>query len=571
MPYPYMDRVATVGMAVVLIALAVVRIGGSLATQQTVSSVTATVAQNRALQQERLLINEEVLLLRKYFMQPSGETRRKFDEVNAQLVNQMANGVRATNQSHASADNAQLNSVALQARFVSASHNFFAAIDRGSRAQALAIDSYEIEPLIGKLTQSVALESGRKDQQLASDVGMLSTTQQTVRLISIVTFVPGVLLVIVFGLLFRGYRRQIASAARVEMTLLQHAALTDHLTGLGNHRAFAEEVSRAAASAHRDGDRIALALIDVDDFKQINDRHGHGHGDRVLAGLGAILRGGRASDRAFRLGGDEFALILTATREPMAAVALERIREAVETQLFGATVSVGIAMLEPGQPRDSGLLRDRADAALYEAKRRGRNNVISFDEVQATSGLVSVAKISAVRRLIAERQLTVEFQPIWSLERGAILGYEALARPDEVCGLNGPAEAFDIAEHIGRAPELDAVCREAVLARSGELPPGALLFLNLAPQSLDHPSIAGDMLAQSVAEAGLATSRVVLEITERSLAQPEMVCREARRLRDLGFLVALDDVGVGSVGLDTLRSVPVDFIKIDRGIVAGAL
>jgi diguanylate cyclase (GGDEF)-like protein len=567
----YMDHIATVGMAIVLLALTTVSILSGVATQRAGTRVADAVAQNAVLHQAFLLMNEEALLQNRYYLRPTVATRRQFDEDNARVVDQVGAIMRVTAPRPSATDHAAVSyALSLQARFVVASHAFFGAVDRKDMAEALALDNEKIEPLFATMKQVVTAATNVQNQQLAAAVQTLADTTDTVRRVTIATFLPGLALLLIFGLLFRGYRRQIAAATRAEMDLLQRAALTDHLSGLGNHRAFAEEESRALSFARRDGTSIAMALIDIDDFKQINDQHDHSYGDRILAGLGAVLRGGRASDRAFRIGGDEFAMILPVSRESTPAKALERIREAAERTLLGATISVGIAVQEPGVT-ETVTLRERADAALYEAKRRGRNTVVSFGEFQINASLLSVAKIAAVRRLIDERHLSVAFQPIWHLEHGAILGYEALARPSEEYGLEGPQEAFDIAEHIGRAAELDAVCREAILARSGELPDGALLFLNLSPQSLDHAILAGDRLVRAVTDAGLTASQVVLEITERSLARPAMVSREAGRLHDLGFLIALDDVGVGSTGLEMLRLVPVDYIKIDHGIVAGAL
>jgi len=372
----------------------------------------------------------------------------------------------------------------------------------------------------------------------------------------------------------------LAASLRAMVAHLRERATTDPLTGLGNHRAYHEEAGRALAHAARHGEPLALALIDLDDFKLINDQHGHTQGDRVLAALGALLRGRRAEDRAFRLGGDEFALLLPATTQERAATALERLRQEAGPRLSGATLSVGLAARVPddgaGNTGDAGgagdlaTLREQADAALYEAKRRGRNAVVTFGEIAGDAAIVSGATILAVRRLLAERAVTVAFQPIWDLERGVVLAYEALARPDPSYGLSGPQEAFDVAERIGRAHELDALCRAAILARAHELPRDALLFLNLSPASLDHALLAGETLVEATAAAGLTPARVVLEITERSLTRPAIVIREATRLRALGFKIALDDVGAGNAGLEMLRSLPVDYLKIDRAVVAGA-
>jgi len=150
------------------------------------------------------------------------------------------------------------------------------------------------------------------------------------------------------------------------------------------------------------------------------------------------------------------------------------------------------------------------------------------------------------------------------------LGYEALTRPAPEYGLRGPQEAFDIAERIGRAHDLDALCRAAILARAAELPADALLFVNLSPQTLDHNILAGTALLDAVAAAGLTPDRVVLELTERSMARLDVVVREGARLRALGFKLALDDTGAGNAGLEMLSHLPVDFVKVDRSIVVGA-
>jgi len=351
---------------------------------------------------------------------------------------------------------------------------------------------------------------------------------------------------------------------------LERTALTDPLTGLGNHRAFHEEFQRELARAARHGQRLSMALIDLDDFKLVNDKHGHAHGDQVLAAFAACLRRTRVEDRPFRIGGDEFALLLPYASASEAETLLERLRQTVETTLPGVTVSIGIAELDE-EVEDAETLREQADAALYESKRRGRNTIVGFDSIRAHASIVSPAKLHAVRRLIADRSFAFAFQPIMELESGNILGYEALMRPQRESGLSSPQEVFDIAEKLGRAPELDRLCFQAILARAGELPAGTLLFINLSPQSLDHGAFSSSDLLATLQAAGMSPSRIVFEITERSVARADIVVREARRLHELGFLLALDDVGAGNAGLDMLRRVTVDFVKIDRSVIAQAL
>jgi EAL domain-containing protein (putative c-di-GMP-specific phosphodiesterase class I) len=237
---------------------------------------------------------------------------------------------------------------------------------------------------------------------------------------------------------------------------------------------------------------------------------------------------------------------------------------------LGSTISIGIADLS-AERTDSASLKEQADAALYEAKRRGRNLVVIVDELEDFDVILSSAKMQALRTLLRTGGIEIAFQPIWDIKSGSVLGLEALARLPADCGLDGPQEAFDIAEKIGRAHDLDALCRQAVLARAAELPSGPLLFLNVSPQSLDHDNLAGNALVEAVRNVGLQPERIVLELTERSFARPHVVIREARRLQRLGFRLALDDTGAGNSGLEMLSQLDVDFVKIDRNVIVNAM
>jgi EAL domain-containing protein (putative c-di-GMP-specific phosphodiesterase class I) len=194
-----------------------------------------------------------------------------------------------------------------------------------------------------------------------------------------------------------------------------------------------------------------------------------------------------------------------------------------------------------------------------------------FDEVAQRLSVITPDKVHSLRSLLAEPRLEMAFQPIWKLQDNEILGFEALARPWPGYGFEGPAEAFAVAEKIGRAHELDAVCRAAALARADELPEDVLLFLNVNPQSLIHGTVDGDRLLRAVKAAGLDPERVVLEIPEGSPARLDHLIAGAKRLRQLGFQLALDDVGTGSSGLEMLRDLAVDFVKVDQSVIAAAV
>lgn len=287
-------------------------------------------------------------------------------------------------------------------------------------------------------------------------------------------------------------------------------SMHDALTGLGNHRAFQEELRRAAPTARRHGHRLSLLLCDVDDFKRVNDVAGHRLGDDVLETVGRLLRTGRPEDRAFRVGGDEFALILLYSDLAAARTVAERLRAAVGAARPGVTLSVGMAGLDRGT-LDSTELWARADAALREAKRRGRDLVITFDDIAGGTTIVTASQTAALRRIIDERRIKPVFQPIWDLQRDVVLGFEALARPQPPPGspeLSAPLAAFEVAERIGRSGDLDAACRQAILDGAGELPDGALLFVNVSPHSLGHGSLGGEQLVAAVRAAGLTPRRV---------------------------------------------------------------
>jgi EAL domain-containing protein (putative c-di-GMP-specific phosphodiesterase class I) len=234
----------------------------------------------------------------------------------------------------------------------------------------------------------------------------------------------------------------------------------------------------------------------------------------------------------------------------------------------GIKVSIGVSGLRPGVQADT--LRAEADVALYEAKRHGGNATQLFADLSEQLTVLTAEKKEAVRRLVEEGRLTTDFQPIWNIGTGTLLGVEALARPDRSYGLTGPAEAFDIAEQIGRVHQLDVVCVNSALRIVPELGPDAYLFINLSPSTLDLDADGDNWLRTAVEEAGLSPQQVVVEVTERFGGRIAPVIRALHRLRQQGFRVAVDDVGTGNSGLEILRTIDAEFVKLDRSIVTAA-
>jgi predicted signal transduction protein with EAL and GGDEF domain len=304
----------------------------------------------------------------------------------------------------------------------------------------------------------------------------------------------------------------------------------------------------------------------VDDFKFVNDRHGHPHGDAVLRHVAEVLREARPGDRPYRIGGDEFALMLAHTDSSGARTLARRLSRGFRDA--GIEVSIGVSAIRPGEQADT--LRAEADAALYEAKRQGGNRSSHFDDIRERVVVTTSAKKEAVRALIDEGRLETVFQPIWDFSKERLLGVEALMRPDPSYGLSGSAEAFDIAEQLGRVHQLDVLCVENALRVIGELDPGVLLFINLSPQTLDLDAARNDWVRLAVQRAGLSPQRVVIEVTERFGGRTAAVVKCLARLRKQGFKIALDNVGTGNSGLEMLRKVDAEFVKLDPSIVIAA-
>jgi diguanylate cyclase (GGDEF)-like protein len=342
-------------------------------------------------------------------------------------------------------------------------------------------------------------------------------------------------------------------------------ATRDGLTDLPNHRAFHDELRRVGEVSARYGERVALLLLDLDGFKFENDRYGHRYGDDRLKTVAGVLRDSRGAEMAFRVGGDEFALLLPHAGAADARRAAERLRGRLAAE--GVRVSVGAGELRRGQsPTD---LREEVDAALYEAKRRGGDRVVLYDEVSDSVSVLTTSRSEAFDRLIAEEAIDIVFQPIWDLTEGGLLGVEALTRPRDESAFPGPAEAFDVAHQLGRVHELDTLCVRRALERAPELPDDVLLFLNVAPQSLDSTGAA--WLVDAVASTQLAPDRVVIEVTERTGTRTAQVVQGIRHMRENGFAIAIDDVGSGNSGLEMLQETEAEYVKLDRAVVVGAV
>jgi diguanylate cyclase (GGDEF)-like protein len=407
----------------------------------------------------------------------------------------------------------------------------------------------------------VQLPSGRYALEVGYDHRFLdanlASLRGTLALVGLLALIVGALVFYLVGgrSLVRSHRYALVRAMR------------DGLTDMPNQRAFQNDLTLAIASAKRHDAHLGLAVLDIDDFKLLNNRAGNAHGDAILKRVATILVAGRIEDRAYRLGGDEFAMLLPR----MDALGGGGFARRLSRQLTDseAMVSIGICDLRVGESGE--LLRAEADAALLEAKRGGGHCVVSFDDIRDRVVITTSERTDAVRRLIDEAGLRTVLQPIWDLDSQTLLGVEALMRPDPKYGFSSPAEVFDLAEQIGHMHALDVLCVQSALTHvAPELPDGALLFLNLSPQTLGIDADGNNWFRELIERSPLTPERVVIEVTERFSGRGASILKSLSRLRDQGFKLALDDVGTGNSGLEMLRNVGADFVKIDRSIVSAA-
>jgi diguanylate cyclase (GGDEF)-like protein len=561
------SRLTSVGLITLLLVLMGFSIWAALTTQQAAKRTVITEYLNDQYRQARFDISVEESLERKYHLEPGPDTLAGHTAAAEALVATLHNIARAGDAHDRSVVTEVL---ATHWLYLLATHQMFVAIDAGNTALAMNLEHNKIDPIFISMQQRVNTEAIICSTEAIHYLAELTATGQLVLVSTLIVFPVGLILLWSLLLVVRTYQRRIDDGINVEMTRLARTALTDNLTDLGNHRAYQQDLQRLVASSSEQDTSLALAIIDIDELKMINETSGYLEGDRVLTTLATLLHNEQLSDFIYRFNGDEFAMLLPHMTPTEATNAMERLRCDAEKGLFGATVSIGIANSLP-DTHESELLQEQAHMAVSEAKRRSHNTVVTFEDIQECVSLIAPEKVRALHRLLSERQINVAFQPIWDIEQNRILSFEALARPSEEYGFSGPQEAFDIAEKIGRAHELDYLCVHSILARVAELPSDALLFLNLTPQTLDHDVLTGAILLEAVISAGMTPDRVVLEITERSVVQLDVVVREAKKLRTLGFRLALDDTGAGNAGLEMLSQLPVDFVKIDRAIVVKAL
>ncbi len=354
---------------------------------------------------------------------------------------------------------------------------------------------------------------------------------------------------------------------------LQYEVSHDGLTGLANRALFRDRLAEVLATAVP----AAVLLIDLDDFKAINDLLGHGVGDRILVAVSQLLRAEVAGDGLpVRVGGDEFGVLLTgpgADPEELAGRLLAALDQPISEHRLLVQASIGIATARVGAGVDA-VLRD-ADVAMYTAKEQGKASFVRYVAGMEEPVLAHMQVGGELRRALDGHEFQVVYQPVLRLDDRRVIGIEALLRwHHPTRGVVGPAEFIPVAERTGLIVPLGRfvlreTCRQTArwLAEFG---PDALQRAgpNVSARQLHDPDFVADVGA-ALAESGLPAKRLVLEVTESAVLRGQQVLRTLSELDRMGVQLALDDFGTGESSLSLLRAFPAAIVKLDKSFVDG--
>lgn len=367
--------------------------------------------------------------------------------------------------------------------------------------------------------------------------------------------------------------------SRLASEALAHRAMHDPLTGLAN-RSVMQEVLQSSLEQPGAAGRVAVLVIDLDEFKQINDRYGHPAGDEVLVHVAGVLRAATAGrGTVSRLGGDEFVIVV---QDPDAARVVFEVaggihhglQHPVRTQRRRLPVraSVGIAVADHALASGGAMgLLAAADAALYRAKAGGRSRTEVYDASMTMQGGSKHGAAAELGEAIQSGQLVLHYQPVVDLAGGQVIGHEALVRwqhPER--GLLLPGSFLPTAQETGLGVALGAaVVTQAVahLAQTGDV--GRWVSVNVSGDQLSDGEF-GERLLADLGRFGVPPGRLVVELTEASLLDSGTRIRhELTELRAAGVPVLLDDFGTGAAPLSYLRDLPVNGVKLDMSFTAG--
>jgi diguanylate cyclase (GGDEF)-like protein len=566
--------VASACLAVALLALSGVATWSAFATSAAAKAATRAARLDDAYNAARFDISAEESLERKYRFEPSADVREQHLAAKADLDAALAivsqDGDPANRQ--IAADVTRRN-----ASYLIATDQVFAATDRGDAAAATAIDHSSVDPIFNTMQKIVYTQAVVHSGVDAKADRRLLGIESVARWATSLAVGVGAVLILLFSRL----RKQSTKAHRAQSDLNEYQATHDELTGLPNRGLFAALLESALAEARETQGSVAVVLLDLDRFKEINDTLGHRHGDYLLQQIGPRISAAlRDVDVLARLGGDEFVLLFPsqATGQQAIHAALDltrRILDAlhepfmVDDVSLAVEASAGIAVW-PAHGDTGEVLLQHADIAMYLAKSR-HEDVAQYNGALDGHNPRKLRLLSQLRGAAESGELVLHFQPLVNIGSGAVVGAEALVRwnhPDE--GLLPPGEFVPLAEGSGFIHELTrfvlhAACEQAKAWEAAATP--LVVSVNISARCLLDTGLPQSVAATLLA-TGLPPHLLKLELTETAIiADPDRARSIIGRLHTLGVGLSVDDFGTGYTSLSSLRDLPVHEFKIDRSFV----
>lgn len=426
-----------------------------------------------------------------------------------------------------------------------------------------------VAPIVSATVATMAVTTFATVRLVQLEIGVASKLLQVTGMLAC----SAVAVVLVMSLLYKTLVTVLADLQASEAAA-HHQALHDQLTGLPNRTLLQDRISQGLSRCRRDGGRIALLMLDLDRFKQVNDTFGHCAGDTLVQQVGARLSSlARETDTVARVGGDEFAIVMLSPKNTRDVTAFcDRIVKSLREPFYLSGkearigVSVGAIITSDATATPTDLLR-KADITMYQAKACGRDCYKLFsDEMDAQVQRRGDTELWLRKALASGEGLDLHYQPLVS-HTGTITGFECLLRcHDAQLGALSPAEVIPIAEETGLIDALG----EFVFRRACETArnwPHLSFSVNLSPIQFRRPGLPNRLRAIAK-QVGVSPSGLELEITESLLIdQGEECAGEIQDLRQSGFRVSLDDFGTGYSSLSYLRRFEVDKIKLDRSFM----
>jgi len=371
-------------------------------------------------------------------------------------------------------------------------------------------------------------------------------------------------------------------------TELQRRSHLDALTALPNRSYFLERAEAALEKTHRSSEPLSVMVVNLDDFKTVNDTLGHVAGDELLRAVSdRLIASVRTDDTCARLGSDEWAVLIEESPPESPSAVAERIMTGLERSflLLGrhevfVHASIGSATLVPGEEaeaEDAAELLRNAEVAMFHAKRHGRTGFEVFEPAMRAAVAERLALKAELERAVVASEFVIHYQPIVMLDTGYICGVEALVRwnhPER--GLIPPFHFIPLAEETGLIVPLGRFVLNEALRQGREWQEltgqdDLVMSINLSGRQLDHSTLVDDV-AEAIEQAGIDPQTVILEITETALMEDvEAAIGRLNELKTLGIQMAIDDFGTGYSSLQYLRQFPADIIKVAKPFVDGVV